>query len=42
MAYLAVFGSALGWVVLGEVLAPTQIAGMLVVLIGVALVTLGR
>lgn len=34
--------AVLGWVVLGEVLAPTQIAGMLVVLIGVALVTLGR
>ena len=34
--------AVLGWVVLGEVLAPTQIAGMLVVLIGVALVTLAR
>lgn len=34
--------AVLGWVVLGEVLAPTQIAGMVVVLVGVALVTLGK
>jgi drug/metabolite transporter (DMT)-like permease len=32
----------LGWVVLGEALEPTQLAGMLVVLLGVALVTLGK
>ena len=34
--------AVLGWAVLGEALAPTQIAGMLVVLLGVALVTLGK
>jgi drug/metabolite transporter (DMT)-like permease len=32
--------AVLGWAVLGETLGPTQIAGMLVVLIGVALATL--
>jgi drug/metabolite transporter (DMT)-like permease len=32
----------LGWAVLGEALEPTQLAGMLVVLIGVALVTLRK
>jgi drug/metabolite transporter (DMT)-like permease len=31
--------AVLGWVVLGEALGPTQIAGMLTVLVGVALVT---
>lgn len=34
--------AVLGWVVLGEALEPTQIAGMLVVLLGVALVTLPK
>jgi drug/metabolite transporter (DMT)-like permease len=34
--------AVLGWVVLGEALEPTQLAGMLVVLLGVALVTLGK
>jgi drug/metabolite transporter (DMT)-like permease len=34
--------AALGWAVLGEVLGPTQVAGMVVVLVGVALVTLQR
>lgn len=32
--------TALGWLVLGESLAPVQVAGMLIVLLGVALVTL--
>jgi drug/metabolite transporter (DMT)-like permease len=32
----------LGWAVLGESLEPMQLAGMLVVLVGVALVTLGK
>jgi drug/metabolite transporter (DMT)-like permease len=32
----------LGWVILGESLGPTQIAGMVVVLAGVALVTWGK
>ena len=32
--------AVLGWAVLGEALGPTQVAGMLVVLLGVALVTL--
>ena len=32
--------AVLGWAVLGETLGPAQIAGMLVVLLGVALVTL--
>lgn len=32
--------AVLGWVVLGEALGPAQVAGMVVVLIGVALVTL--
>ena len=32
--------AVLGWVVLGEVLGPAQLAGMVVVLLGVALVTL--
>ncbi len=34
--------AVLGWAVLGEALEPTQLAGMLVVLLGVALVTLGK
>jgi drug/metabolite transporter (DMT)-like permease len=34
--------AVLGWVVLGEALGPAQLAGMLVVLLGVALVTLGK
>jgi drug/metabolite transporter (DMT)-like permease len=34
--------AVLGWAVLGEALAPTQVAGMIVVLLGVALVTLGK
>jgi drug/metabolite transporter (DMT)-like permease len=34
--------AALGWAVLGESLEPMQLAGMLVVLVGVALVTLGK
>ena len=39
--YLGPLYSALiGWAVLGETLGPTQMAGMLVVLMGVALVTL--
>jgi len=32
--------AVLGWLVLGEVLGPAQLAGMVVVLLGVALVTL--
>jgi drug/metabolite transporter (DMT)-like permease len=32
--------TALGWVVLGEALAPPQLLGMVVILAGVALVTL--
>ena len=34
--------TVLGWAVLGEALAPLQVAGMVVVLLGVALVTLRR
>jgi drug/metabolite transporter (DMT)-like permease len=34
--------TALGWAVLGESLSPLQVAGMVVVLLGVALVTLRR
>jgi len=34
--------AVLGWAVLGEALEPTQLAGMFVVLLGVALVTLGK
>ena len=34
--------AVLGWAVLGETLGPAQVAGMLVVLLGVALVTLPR
>jgi drug/metabolite transporter (DMT)-like permease len=32
--------AVLGWAVLGEALGPGQLAGMVVVLLGVALVTL--
>jgi drug/metabolite transporter (DMT)-like permease len=34
--------TVLGWAVLGEALGPLQVAGMVVVLLGVALVTLRR